>query len=82
MKLFVANVSFSASEEDLRELFSAVGPIKRLHLAKTVEGKSRGFAFLEFQDDLDASRALDDLHGHNFQGRRLVVQEASDGGQR
>ena len=77
MKLFIANISFSATEEDLRELFGTVGPIKRLSLIKT-DGKLRGYGFLEYADPLDAARALDDLHGKDFMGRRLVVQESKE----
>ena len=78
MKLFVANLNYEVSEEELRELFRQVGPIKRVHLA-TASGKSRGFGFVEYEDDLDASRAIDDLHGISFHGRRLAVKESTDG---
>ena len=79
MKLFVANVAFEATEADLLELFRQIGPVKRLHLATDRAGKSRGFAFLEYEDPLDATRAFDDIHGHEFKGRRLIVKEAVDG---
>jgi len=82
VKLFVANISFSASEEAVRELFEQVGPVRRLYFARDGAGKPRGFAFLEYESELDAARALDDLHGKDLMGRRLVVQESKDGGQR
>ena len=81
MKLFIANIAFSASEADLRELFEQIGPVTRCRLIMT-NGKSRGYAFVEYESDLDAARAIDDLHESHFMGRRLVVQESRNGGQR
>ena len=79
MKLFVANVSFAATEADLKELFGQIGPVKRVHLATDQNGKSRGFGFIEYEDPLDSTRAFDDLHGKELKGRRLIVKEAVDG---
>jgi RNA recognition motif-containing protein len=75
MKLFVCNIAFEATDEDVRNLFSEIGPLKACRLVKT-DGKSRGFGFVEFADALDASRAVDDLNAQTFMGRKLVVQEA------
>ena len=73
-KLFVANVNFAASDEELRELFETIGPVKRCNIIKT-DGRSRGYGFVEYADELDASRAIDDLNGQTFMGRKLLVQE-------
>jgi RNA recognition motif-containing protein len=78
MKLFVANIAFAATQADLEELFRQIGPLKRVHLV-TRDGKSRGFGFVEFLAPLDAARALNDLHGKELMGRRLIVQESNDG---
>ena len=78
MKLFVCNITFTASEEAVRELFQQIGPLKRLYLATDRDGKSRGFGFIEYVDPLDASRALDDLHGKELMGRRLIVIESEE----
>lgn len=77
MKLFFANVNFAASEEDLRELFETIGQVKRCSIIKT-DGKSRGYGFVTYADPLDAARAVDDLNGQTFMGRKLLVQESKE----
>ncbi|MEN6560966.1 MAG: RNA-binding protein [Acidobacteriota bacterium] len=76
-KLFIGNVSYEANEDDLRKLCREIGPIVRFNLVPT-----RGIAFCTYEDEVDAARAIDDLNKRLYMGRRLVVEEARDAGQR
>lgn len=77
MKLYVGNLNFRVTEEDLRELFSPFGPIDDLILLHDREtGRSRGFGFVTLADDQLAQKAIDDLHQQDYQGRDLVLNEA------
>jgi RNA recognition motif-containing protein len=76
MKLFVGNLPWSASEEDLRELFSSIGPTHSVAVITDREtGRSRGFGFVEM-DSADANRAISELNGKDMDGRPLRVNEA------
>lgn len=75
-KLYVGNLPFSASEEQLKALFSAQGEVRSVALITDREtGRPRGFGFVEMSDD-DALRAVTALDGQDFGGRRLRVNEA------
>lgn len=77
MKLYVGNLPFSASENDLRELFEQHGEVTSATLVMDREtGRPRGFGFVEFANDDDARAAINALSGHNFDGRDLTVNEA------
>jgi RNA recognition motif-containing protein len=80
-KLYVGNLPFSSTEEDLRELFERYGPIQSVQIITDREtGRSRGFAFVEMQDAASASKAIEALDGRDFGGRNLRVNEANDRG--
>ena len=73
MTLFISNISYTASEKDLRGFLADAGcAAQKLSLVRDGEGRSRGFAFAEMADQLAIKR----LHGREFQGRDLVVQES------
>ncbi len=75
-KLYVGNLPFSASEEQLRALFSAFGPVLSAALVTDREtGRPRGFGFVERRAE-EAQRAVAALDGSEFGGRRLRVNEA------
>ena len=77
MKLYVGNLSFSTSESELRELFSAHGEVASATLVMDREtGRPRGFGFVEFNDDAQARAAMTALNGKNVGGRDLTVNEA------
>lgn len=77
MNLYVANINFDATENDVRDLFSEYGSISSCKLVTDREnGRSRGFAFVEFEDRDDAKTAIDALNGSEFMGRKLVVSQA------
>lgn len=77
-KLYVGNLPFNASEEQLQEWFTQVGvsPTAISLIRDRFTGQSRGFAFIEIANDEDADRAVTSLNGQNFGGRNLVVNEA------
>lgn len=70
-KLYVGNFSYSVSEEDLREMFSAHGEVKEV---KVIEG--RGFGFVEMSSPSEAEKAKEALNGTDHKGRTLRVDEA------
>ncbi|MHC4938650.1 MAG: RNA recognition motif domain-containing protein [Planctomycetota bacterium] len=79
-KLFVGNLSFEASEQDLRDLFSADAR-KVASVAIITDrdsGRSRGFGFVEFGSASDAAAAIEALDGTELHGRPLRVNEAHD----
>jgi cold-inducible RNA-binding protein len=77
-KLYIGNLPFSATEEQLNEWFSQVGvtPSGVNLIRDRFTGQSRGFAFVEVTNDEDADKAVNSLNGQNFGGRNLVVNEA------
>jgi len=74
--IYVGNIPFSASEDDLRALFSEYGAVQSLKFVNDREtGRFRGFAFVEM-DDADALAAIEALDGSPLAGRTLKVNEA------
>jgi cold-inducible RNA-binding protein len=77
MKLYVGNLPYSTSEEDLRNLFSQYGNVESVAVITDREtGRSKGFGFVEFADDGEARNAIQGLSGQDFGGRALTVNEA------
>lgn len=77
-RLFVGNLPFSVSEEDIRELFSQHGEVQSVRLITDREtGRPRGFGFVEMSND-DADKAMKALNGTDFSGRALRVDEARE----
>jgi len=79
MKLFVGNLSFEASEPEVRELFESFGPILEFKRPLDREtGRPRGFAFVTLMDMEAGARAIAALDGTQFAGRTLNVNEAEE----
>ena len=77
MKLYVGNLSFETTENDLQDLFEQHGTVNEVHLMlDRMTGKSRGFAFVTMNDDAQAKAAMSALNGHNLNSRALNVNEA------
>jgi RNA recognition motif-containing protein len=75
-KMYVGNLPFSSTEEDLRNLFANYGEVQSANLIIDREtGRSRGFGFVEMSEE-DANTAMEALNGNDFQGRNLKVNEA------
>ncbi len=76
-KIYVGNVSFNATEDDLRGLFSPFGEIVSVKLITDPQtGRSRGFGFVEITSAEDANKAVEELNGKTFMERTLSVSEA------
>jgi len=77
MKLYVGNLSFESTENDLQDLFEQHGQVSEVRLMMDrMTGKSRGFAFVTIDDNAHASAAMSALNGHELNGRALTVNEA------
>jgi RNA recognition motif-containing protein len=77
-KLFVGNLPVSATNDSLGSLFSAHGAVESVELVIDRQtGVPRGFGFVEMAA-ADAARAIEGVHGHEFEGRALKVNEAED----
>ena len=77
MNIFVGNLPFGMTDDELHELFAKFGEITRATVIKDrVTGKSRGFGFVEMMDDEMARAAIEGLNGSDMQGRALTVNEA------
>lgn len=77
-KIYVGNLPFSATEAEIRTLFSQHGTVESVSLPTDREtGRPRGFGFIEMSQ-ADASRAIQALNGHELGGRALRVNEAQD----
>ena len=75
--VFIGNLSYDGTEDELRSLFAQMGPISTLRVVVDREtGKRKGFAFLEFFDPDTAQRAMHELNGVDFYGRALRVSIA------
>ena len=76
-KLYVGNLPYSASEEDLQNLFATAGTVESVNVMRDMAtGRARGFAFVEMATDEDAQKAITALNNREFGGRNLTVNEA------
>lgn len=76
-KLYVGNLSFDATEDELRQLFEPHGAVESAKLATDRDsGRSRGFGFVEMTSDAEAESAIAALNGAQVGGRSLIVNEA------
>lgn len=77
MKLFVGNIDYSVTEPELVELFSAHGLPDQLKIVKDrTTGQSKGYGFVEFEDEIAAVKSMMDLNETSFHNRQIVVREA------
>ncbi len=76
-RIYVGNLSYQTTEQGLEGLFSTYGSVKNASIIRDRQtGQSRGFGFVEMDDDDQAADAIDGLHGQPFDGRELTVNEA------
>jgi len=76
-KLYVGNLPFNTTENELQELFTQAGAVQEVTLMQDrFTGKSRGFAFVTMSTDEEAQNAISKLNGHSIEGRSLTVNEA------
>ena len=77
MKLYVGNLLYNTTEDDLRTLFSQYGTVESVAVITDRDsGQSKGFGFVEFNDDSEAKSAISALSGQQYGGRALTVNEA------
>ncbi len=77
MNIYVANIPFKASEDELKGLFEQHGEVTSVKIILDKEtNRSRGFGFVEMADNDSAKQAINELNGYNFLGKDLVVNEA------
>ena len=80
--IFVGNLSFSTTEQDIRALFEAHGAVDRVSVVTDRDtGQPRGFAFVEMADNSEGDRAIAAINGHEVGGRALNVNEARPKGE-
>ncbi len=77
MNIYVGNVSFKMTDDELRDTFSSFGEVSSAKIIRDREtNRSRGFGFVEMPDDNDAKTAIEEMNGKDIGGRPLVVNEA------
>lgn len=75
--IYVGNLSYNATEDDLRQAFSQYGDVSSVSVIKDREtGRPRGFAFVEMPDEAQAKQAIENLNNAEIAGRRVTVNEA------
>ena len=76
-KLFIGNIEWGVTNEQLTELFAQFGDVEEAVIVKDkFSGRSKGFGFVTFTDDAAAEKAIADLDGHALNERNIVVNEA------
>lgn len=79
MNMYVSNLSFHTSDDDLRKLFEAFGSVSSAKVIIDREtGRSRGFGFVEMNSTTEATAALSKLNGKELEGRAISVTEARE----
>ncbi|MBX3240244.1 MAG: RNA-binding protein [Chitinophagaceae bacterium] len=79
MNLYVGNLSWNMTEDDLRNLFEQYGTVTSIKIVKDREtGRSKGFGFVEMENDTEAQNALSSLYDKEVLGRKIVINEAQE----
>ena len=77
MNIYIGNLSYSATEDTVREIFEKYGEVTTVKIiGDKFTGQSRGFAFVEMPSAEEAERAISELNGKEFGGRKLIVNES------
>lgn len=77
VKLYVGNLPYSTSDQDLRQMFSSFGNVvSATIISDKYSGRSKGFGFVELEDDAEGERAIQELNGTQVDGRSIVVSVA------
>ena len=77
MNIYIGNLNYRVKEADLQQVIEEYGAVESVKIIKDREtGKSKGFAFIEMEDDAAASKAIAELNGAEYHGRTMVVKEA------
>jgi RNA recognition motif-containing protein len=77
LNIYVGNLAYSTTEDDLRNMFEAYGKVDRVSVVMDrMTGRSKGFGFVEMSNNAEGKAAIEGLHDMETQGRKLVVNEA------
>ena len=77
MNIYVGNLAYAMHEEDLQELFAGFGPVTSVNIIKDRDtGNSKGFGFVEMENEADGEKAIQDLDGTPVKGRNIKVNQA------
>jgi len=77
MNIYVGNLNYRVREADLQQVMEDYGAVSSVKVIMDREtGKSKGFGFVEMENDAEASKAISELNGAEFEGRAMVVKEA------
>ncbi|MEM8780656.1 MAG: RNA-binding protein [Cyanobacteria bacterium P01_G01_bin.49] len=77
MSIYVGNLAYEVTEEDLTQVFTEYGEVKRVHLPADREtGRMRGFGFVEMGTEDEETKAIEELDGAEWMGRQLRVNKA------
>ncbi|MFV0423193.1 RNA recognition motif domain-containing protein [Oleidesulfovibrio sp.] len=77
MNIYVGNLSYQMSEEELRSAFEAHGTVEKVRIISDHDtGRSKGFGFVEMTEDSEANAAIEALNGRELSGRTITVNEA------
>ena len=77
MKIYIGNLTYDTTEEDLNKVFESYGQLESCTLIKdNFSGRSKGFGFVEIASDEEAKAAIEGLHGTELNGRTITVNEA------
>ena len=77
MNIFVGNLNYNITEDDIRDIFEEYGELNSVKLiTDKFTGKSKGFGFVEMSDEDEAKKAIEDLNGAEVEGRTIVVNES------
>ena len=77
MNIYVSNIPYTTTEDELRDAFAAFGSVSSARIIKDkLTGKSRGFGFVEMANDDEAKSALDGMNGAELSGRKINAREA------
>ena len=77
MNIYVGNLDFKVNEKDLEDLFTEYGTVSSAKvIVDKYDGRSKGFGFIEMDNDEEAKKAIDELNGTQLKSRDMVVNEA------
>lgn len=77
MNIYIGNLNYRVKEADLQQVMEEYGPVESVKIIKDREtGKSKGFAFIEMENEAQAKQAIEELNGAEYEGRTMIVKEA------
>ena len=83
MNIYLGNLSFSTTEERIKELFAEFGTVENINLIKDrFSGRPKGFGFLDMPSNSEADQAIKALNGNRIDGNNIIVRPADSGGKK